>query len=1131
MRQKIISIISSLIMLAGLFNVPAAAAEAAGIASISVIDGAKDIQPIGYKIEVKFSENMDMNTVNKSTVTLYPGGIASIVPAGANKAVIYFDMLKIGTEYELKFLKAIKTAAGENIRESSYKFTTTYQMPKYRQMLNGDMEDENLWNVYSDAGANSTVFIKEGDNTVLRYKLGWNGARVTHRAYFEPGKTYEVRAKVKVSKRQDVWVNYMYATQDRPNETYHKGKVIYCDPDEWYEYTDTYTVPSEPLLSTFFPGIEMYAREAGTYLYIDDWELYEQGCDVPAPVMELSGGNMVEKVTRIEDANSGNPRAEMLKGIGIYGEKEFAKGEDLPTKEKFSTYLARLMGMENIKMTDLAREYNDINPSIYEGFAGLMRFYDLIRPDNNGNFGAYDNITYKDACRALCIAMGYKAQSEEKGVMNCALALGLSKGITLNEDRYIDYNSLTILLYNALEADVIIQDSDGDFTISRSGGMVKNAMKLTEKKGIVDKTSKSGLYGEDTVADDEISIDGMIYTVNKADVSDLLGKKVRFFVKEDGSEQTVIYICDVNKYNNIVTLDAASVSGYDGNIYTYWNDNNAEKTEKLESDKCLIYNGRVTGSYTAADMCPADGSVELIDNDNNGKYDVVKIISYETFTVKSIDYEKGVIYDKYENKSVKINTKGDLTVFSQQSTISFDSINENDVLTVALSMDGDMAVIYRSNDVYTGQVCEVSRELNGRGDSITRLVMYDDVHGSEVKRVFESVPGYKGTDGIVSGTYQTVYFDAFGRAAALCKNMNGWYTGYLLGVNYDSGTDEANIKLYVQENDVTVFTISSGIVVDNSRIKNMKALKDILKPYELSLVRCKMNNGLLTGIETLGNSAENGLRLIASGSGEYRAPGQTIGNIVGIDSNTEVLCRYTTSAYSDSSGSTDYKFLHTRATDYLLNNKIYTFKAYSVSDDILTADIILFESRAVKNPNNVLFGTVESVKRVLDENGEIIQVVSCVNANGKLSLKVNDDVDLNNLKGYDNSTGLSLSDGDTIKWNLTNEGYAIDITILFKFDDKKLLSASNPNTDNFNTSVRLFYGSIDRKEGSVVRINNGQGTSEVYNLSEMKNLYKCSSDNSKFMIEKISSADISEYFNNDVLAIITWNDPIVFMVY
>ena len=96
--------------------------------------------------------------------------------------------------------------------------------------------------------------------------------------------------------------------------------------------------------------------------------------------------------------------------------------------------------------------------------------------------------------------------------------------------------------------------------------------------------------------------------------------------------------------------------GYSDNEYSYLLEgNSSEKRAKIETDKIVIYNGRTTNNYQVTDLLPTYGWVELIDNDRNGRYDIVKITDYDTYVVESYDAITEIMRDKYENKYIDLS--------------------------------------------------------------------------------------------------------------------------------------------------------------------------------------------------------------------------------------------------------------------------------------------------------------------------------------------------------------------------------------------------------------------------------------------------------------------------------------------
>lgn len=118
------------------------------------------------------------------------------------------------------------------------------------------------------------------------------------------------------------------------------------------------------------------------------------------------------------------------------------------------------------------------------------------------------------------------------------------------------------------------------------------------------------------------------------------------------------------------------------------------KNEKIMNKEVLlsadvIYNNVFSDKLSDADYVPSDGYTELTDTDRDGKYDLVKIISYTTVVTGYYDSEEDMLYDKLS--SVKTDLSGKVKISDGEKEIDRQKLSENDVLLFAISHDGENA--------------------------------------------------------------------------------------------------------------------------------------------------------------------------------------------------------------------------------------------------------------------------------------------------------------------------------------------------------------------------------------------------------------------------------------------------------
>ena len=833
MKKSLLVILSLILLLSGNIIPVFAEEEVPVITKMTPSDGAQEVSVVNLKAEVNFSTDMDMSTVSTASVSMTPAGIYKLVPAGARKVTIYFEKLELGTEYTLNFSKGIKSAAGAAMVPATKKFTTMQAAPQYHQITNGDMEDAEQLGVYGDGNQRRSIrFVKEENNTVLKFDVGWDEAPVLQKVYLESGKTYEMRARVKSSAAQNIWYCVNYRTASAPDTWYHTVGQINIEKDTWTDLSAAVSIPSESLTGS--QDIRIVGKTKGTVLFIDDWQFYEQGYDLEPP---SNTGYTAEKAavkTMIGDGGKDEKR-QLLVGLGIYESNEYAEDTQTVNRENFAKYIARLIGKGGLKMTEAAAVYQDIDVNTYEGYAGVMAAGDIIKPDPKGNFNPYGTVQYAEACRAFVVSLGYQYILEEFLPVEAAAQIGVIKGAAGNETMELTFAQLNTMLTNALKSEILIMDEiqNGAASFSKKETM-EGMLSITEHTGLVTATDITGIDSTQHMESGYIQISGTAYAAPGIDAASLIGKRIRYYVDSSGDEEIVLYICDIDKLNTILTIDALDIISYSDNQYVYEEANGKTKTVRAAKDKSLIYNDKALSQYTPGHMLPAYGSVELIDNNRDGSYDVVNVKDYQTFVVGAVDKINGIIYDKFENKQIDVDLNGELRVLSGAAAAKFDGITENDILTIAQSADKTRAVIYKSNAVITGTVSRVKND-----DKKRSVVFCDEVHG-EIEREVNCVPGYAGADVLETGDTGIFYLDTFSNVAAFKKTAGNWQFGYFIKAIITDDEEHVEIKLLTANDKLERIVCASRLRVDEELCNTAEKAYHALAA-DAQLIQYKMN--------------------------------------------------------------------------------------------------------------------------------------------------------------------------------------------------------------------------------------------------------------------------------------------------
>lgn len=368
-------------------------------------------------------------------------------------------------------------------------------------------------------------------------------------------------------------------------------------------------------------------------------------------------------------------------------------------------YLGGLSGA--ISMTDSV--YSDVkentafrNEILFANQLGFISNAENFRPD--------DDITYAEAIKILVSALGYRHEAAYRGGFpagygKVARNIGLTDEITAigNEDA-LDFMTFYKLLYNAaVRCDIAeiysVTGSGDDFKITYAA--VKGKKLLTEKfhvyetEGIVTANKYATLAGASATAFDIIEIGNEMYYVNdKIDVTNALGyyANVWYHYDESSGVKTAVYLEVDEKENSTIVLDAENRGEGSDSDKIYYYKNERRKTVDVSRTAAMIYNHgwvRFNESY----LYPENGTVTLIDNNNDNKIDVVKVMNYETFVVDSVISAEGIITNAFGGDRIELDATDkeyDFVLLKNGKKLSMDNISQYNIISYAESTSGEV---------------------------------------------------------------------------------------------------------------------------------------------------------------------------------------------------------------------------------------------------------------------------------------------------------------------------------------------------------------------------------------------------------------------------------------------------------
>ncbi len=485
----------------------------------------------------------------------------------------------------------------------------------------------------------------------------------------------------------------------------------------------------------------------------------------------------------------------------------------------------------------------------------------------DGTFAPTENVTGEQAVKMMVSTIGYGLRAEENGgypagYMAVAQDIGALKGLTnIDFTAPMTRGQAAILCANILDIDVMKKVSSGDvekWEAKAGVTLLTDKFNTYKLEGLVSANSATSLWEVGSLKDGEVEITakGTKYKllVGETDIDKQLGASVKaYYTYDDETEEsTVIAYSISSKNNNVVEVDLADIEldTSTNRVIQYWANEDDNKTEEIEIEAmpAILYNGAITAStddlktmLTKAEGMP--GKAVFMDTDATKGAETVMLTVYETYVIEYLDAEDYEILDEigeYKNgangasKSIKIDVdnKNVTATFVDVNgkELSFDSLQEGDVLSVAASNTGTATKVFEvivSDEKVTGVVEEFGVDANGK-----ILVCLDNDKEYLFADSFEAYANATGGHGLRLAQGVELYLDAFGRIAkyevASSGEADGEYGFILDYVQSQSTTGSIEMKVFTASGEFVTLPLASKVEIDGTKCSTDTTILDTL---------------------------------------------------------------------------------------------------------------------------------------------------------------------------------------------------------------------------------------------------------------------------------------------------------------
>lgn len=789
-------------------------------------------------------------------------------------------------------------------------------------------------------------------------------------------------------------------------------------------------------------------------------------------------------------------------------------GDDLQYEEEISRgtflrYAARLLG--DFPRVQGENPYSDISVDD-DCYEEAVLFYSLgyISGDPGSCFRADDTITVGEASKIILGILGYGEAVAQRlnfpvGYITIAQRLELFNGV--KTDGAFDAQDLANLMLNTLEAPLLaleslLMESDGYrilYSNDRQDTLLGQRFSIYPIDGLLESNAYSSIYGSSTVPHGCVSIGGAVYEADTRAAATMLGYAVEgYYKKGTSTPDKLLYMQEQTAQNTVYSLRGKDVdsSSITESGFSYY-DEATNKTEKVKTERALVllYNG-VQKTYNKSCLTKEQAHITLIDNDRDGRVEVVSVMEYRNIVVAAVDSD-GNVTDKLGGANIELNASDDsydLFLEDAMGPVNVSDLTAGDVLSYAVPSGEKPAVkfVYVSHNSLTGKV-------TGKDDD--GLWIDGKFYESEAALHANSVVGNSGTfllDYFNRIVYKTIERDVvFGylnmidgdnfvvRAQIFTEN------GRWVELNFKD-TFRFNHSKIKAEDFYATYGSSTSLyrqlvtytVNDDAEIISMNFAVDSTEDAWTDQDRDRINDSVF--------------RLSAhEDTAQYRVGMTSFGNDILLTAQTKLFMipeqRVNEVEHLDD-------FYITSRESLIADGEYYNIYAYN-ADAMRQAEVcvLLGNSLSISSTSKLLL--VESVTTSVKEDGTETYSIHGMYMGADMSIQTKDKAVIDSVNG-------GISGGDVIQIVYDNDGYVTKFETLYKSRNgaqQQFISGS------LYALTTICAGRVERYESALKRIaidyGNGIGIFMTNSLSNVYLYHTKSGKTERIAVEDIRSED------------------------
>lgn len=771
----------------------------------------------------------------------------------------------------------------------------------------------------------------------------------------------------------------------------------------------------------------------------------------------LLGSMVIPASAASADSEQFTQKAETLIGLNILGDQSASNLKPFSKMKKYQlvNYIYALF-TEN-------KHFNGVNADA----AAFAESKGII--GSAADINASEELTLDVALKMIVEALGYGVVAQvnggyPEGYRSKASELELLDGVSALSNEQLKLTDVVSILYNAIDCNIMTVDlSDGRPAYeSVRETILEHNRKIYRTEGVVNGNYYTSLWSVGDVKQGDVYIGSEIYSAGKTDAENMVGYPVSAYYKETDAGNELLYIGKrANKYNEM-TIDAEDIDSVASNLknISYYS-GNKKQSVKLEN-VTVLYNGQHYGECTAQDLEIEKGSLTLIDNNNSGSYNIIKVESIETMLVDAVNSSEKKIYNKYSyDGAIDVldltneDESASISITNGTQSLSIGDLKEWDVLSVKRTKGTDRRIFKIS-------VC--AAPVTGKAE----LVDYKNgkivIDGVDYTMAKSLINAYNYRDGsgnnftysnIGAGKNYTFYMDSAEEiVAAKTATQTDVLTGYAKNISYKSGAEEGFIRLFNEDQEWITYQLADEVKHNGKKKKASQVYSDEMSKgggsFVQGLSQYKLDeDGKIYFLETPvadDGDTESGRMRYKTVTGEYRYNDNSNGSRYYFQSATYWIIP------AEANRDNESLYAITKDRLYLPKDKNYEFTMYNLDEWNFTNTTTVVYDNSTKTPVGNFF-VVTEVGTEYTSGEELVQsIVGSYQSYDKLKLTAEE-------------VGLfdSLKPGDVLSVNPNKNGE------IMKVNGYKLWYSVSEGKKFYNSDE--LYSTGARMTGEIVKVD------------------------------------------------------------